>query len=95
MSDWFVFIVASLAVFRAAELIVYDKIFQWLRDMTKGIWMLDTLTTCYFCTGTWVAAGATWYAYWLGHVDSRHAFGYFLGLAGMSVVIHGTIRERK
>jgi len=93
--NWFVFTVAALAVFRVSELIVYDKIFAWFRDLFSGVKFVNDLVTCVFCCGQWVALLAKLYCHYLGYVDWPHFFGYWQGLAGASCVIYRAIRERK
>ncbi len=95
MSTWFVFIVAALAVFRVTELIVSDKIFEWLRELCKPVKFLRDVTDCYFCCSVHLSLYAALYAHFLGYVDWKHFFGYWLALSGASVVIYRAIRERK
>jgi len=95
MSTWFVFIVAALAVFRVTELIVYDKVFEWLRELCKPVKFFRDVTDCYYCCGQWTALLAAIYCHYLGYCDWKHAFGYWQGLAGASVVIYRAIRDRK
>lgn len=91
---WFVFMVASLAVFRVSELIVYDKIFGWFRGLCEPVKFLNDLTTCIYCASVWIAGLATIYAHYLGYAEWPQAFGYWVGLSGSSVVIYRAIRER-
>jgi len=92
--NWFVFIVAALAVFRVSELIVDDKIFAWFRKLFSKIKLVNDLVTCFYCCSVHLSLYATIYAYYLGYADSRHFFGYWMGLAGASVVIYRYIRPR-
>ena len=93
--NWFVFTVAAFAVFRISELIVYDKIFAWFRELFSGVKFINDLVTCFYCCSIWVALFDTLYAHYLGYVDWLHSFGYFVALSGAACVIYRAIRERK
>lgn len=99
MSNFFLLIISSLAVFRLSELVAYDEgpfeIFEKIRNLFPSGSMIDKMLECIYCNGIWWSLLLTIFLSVI-HVIELWAFPlWWLGIAGGAIVVTRTIRERK
>lgn len=95
----FILILSALAVFRLSELVAYDKgpfhIFKRLRNLFPQGSLIDEMLECIYCTGIWSSLLATTWLWWIGLVAGKLFIFWWLGIAGLAIVIYRSIRPRK
>ncbi len=64
---WFLFVLLSLATFRATRLVVHDDFppIRWARDrITRPEWLHD-LVTCHWCASAYISGAGVLGSMWL------------------------------
>jgi hypothetical protein len=98
MSNFFILIISSLAVFRLSELVAYDEgpfeIFKRIRNLFRHGSQIDKMLECIYCNGIWWSLLLTIFLSGI-HVIEVWAFPlWWLGIAGGAIVVTRTVRER-
>lgn len=95
----FLFIVGSLAVFRATELWVIDRgpfrVFERIRDSACNVPVVCEILTCYFCMSSW---GALLYTFWIWIFVPMPAWLFpiwWFSIWGGAVLIYRVIPARR
>jgi len=93
MYDWLTFIIASLAIYRAARMIAEEdgpgSIFKRLRDrFTNDKRALDVGLRCTYCIGFWIALPVTILLCVFGGWDIWLWPVWWFGLSGAACKIH-------
>jgi len=95
----FLFVVGSLAAFRATELWVIDRgpfrIFERIRDRSCGVPVLCEILTCYFCMSAW---SSLLYTAWLWMFMALPVWLFpvwWFSVWGGAVLIYRVIPARK
>ncbi len=99
MNPFFVLLLASLAVFRGAELVAVDNgpfhIFKWLRKAAaKRGPVIGELFSCQYCVGGHLAIWTTALLWWRGMIDPWLAPIWWLAIAGGAAAWLRAVRER-
>ncbi len=87
-----------LASFRLTELLVYDKIFEFVRGLFKGApkpgakKTVDELLSCPWCAGVWTATIVV-FAYYI--IPSSWIFILILAVSGIAPAIQLWINSKK
>lgn len=88
----FLFLIASLAVFRASLLFSEDEgpfaIFSRMRRSVPAKTNAGRGIRCSRCWSVWLAAVVTGYLVWLGLVQREWSPLYLFALSGASVLLH-------
>lgn len=95
MTDAFLFLLASLATFRMAEMIAFDagpfRVFGAIRDAFRR----HQLFTCYACQSSWWAIVATYWLWQLDLIPGNIFPIYAAAVAGVAVTIFRVLPDRK
>lgn len=96
--NWLTFLISSLATFRLAELFAYDAgpfdLLVKLRSSLRSHPNLHGLVSCVYCLGIHFSFWITLLLVLIGEVTLAVSPIYWLGVAGLAVVIGRVIRER-
>ncbi len=99
MSEFFLLIISSLAVFRLSELVALDKgpfeIFKKIRDLFPPGSQIDQMLECRHCGGMWWSLLLTIFLSVIHAVPVWQFPLWWLGIAGGAVVIMRSVRERE
>lgn len=99
MSDFFLLIISSLAVFRLSELVAYDKgpfaIFKRIRNFFPHGSQIDQMLECIYCNGIWWSLILVIFYVVVGLIKVWFLPLWWLGIAGGAIVVYRTIRERE
>ncbi len=97
MSDFFYLLLASLAVFRASELVAVDNgpwhVFRKLRECSTNPYWCELLS-CFYCLSAWFAAWAAVVLWAAGVIPSGLGMLWWLAIAGGAVSIFRSVRQR-
>lgn len=97
--DFFLLLIASLAVFRLSEMVVFDNgpwhIFKKIRAIFPQDSKLDELVECIYCMSIWMALIMTAYLAWVELIPWRLYPLWCSGIAGGAIVIYRSIHSRK
>ena len=98
MSDLTILIIASLAVFRLAELVTVDsgpwKMFERLRKCSSHP-MVCELVSCPYCCGLHISWMATLFIGMRGYIQWEDFFPWTMAIAGGAVAIMRLVRKRE
>lgn len=98
MSDFFHLLLASLAVFRASELVAQDNgpwhVFRRLRECSANPYWCELLS-CFYCLSAWFAAWVTVVLWAAGIVPTALSVVWWLAIAGGAVAIMRLVRKRE
>lgn len=90
MSEWFMFMLGSLATYRVSLMFVKEagpfRIFERLRRRSKR--EAKEWLSCIFCFSVSVAAVITAYMYWLNEMDLFDTPLYCLAMSAVAVMLN-------
>lgn len=99
MQHWLIFILSSVGIWRAAELIAYDagpfRMFKRWRDLWISRPLIHELFTCPYCVSGYLAIGASVVLWWDGYSPVVPWFGYWFAIWGGAMVILRAVRKRR
>lgn len=99
--NWFILLLAGLAVFRLSELIAVDNgpgdIFLSLRHYIASnakLGPFSGLVECFYCASIWMSLLVTIGLWLVGAIPGNLSFLWWMGIAGLAGIIYRVWRKR-
>ncbi len=97
-SNFFLFLLCSLAVWRCAEAVAVDNgpfhVFLALRKSCKGHPVLCEFITCMYCLSGWISIIVAAWLVWTGLIEMKYAAFWWGSMWGGAMAVHRVVRAR-